>query len=131
MKNQKENKEAINKNLNNLVSKKEARKEEGQLFKVEYKILYNRDAMNPKPQNRISKTKDFLNINHSNKLPYFVSIGFVGGECVEDVNASFNVTIYIEGVKARYDLNAYMLEAWKGAKIYIFENDKIPYLLEG
>ena len=105
--------------------------QENQLFKVEYKMLYNRDAMNPKPQNRIAKTKEFLSINHTNKLPYFVSIGFVGGEGVGDANASFNVTIYIEGVKARHSLNAYILECWKGTKVYIFENDKLPYLLEG
>ena len=103
----------------------------GQMFKVEYKILYNRDAMQPKAQNRIEKTKEFLSINHTHKLPYFVSIGFVGGECVEDVNASFNVCIYIEGVKARHELNAYILKVWQGAKIYIFENDKLPTLLQG
>tara|TARA_R110000787_G_scaffold118062_2_gene228794 strand:- start:416 stop:751 length:336 start_codon:yes stop_codon:yes gene_type:complete len=105
--------------------------EGGQMFKVEYKMLYNRDKMNPTPQNRIEKTKEFLSINHTNKLPYFVSIGFVGGECVEDVNASFNVVIYIEGLKARHDLNAYILDCWKGAKVYIFENDSIPTLLQG
>ena len=104
---------------------------QGQLFKVEYKILYNRDAINPKAPNRIEKTKEYLNINHSQKLPYFVSIGFVGGECVQDVNASFNITIFIEGLKNRHDLNAYILECWKGAKIYIFENNNTPYLLQG
>ena len=110
---------------------KNQKSKEGQLFKVEYKILYDREAMQPKAQNRISKTKDYLNLNHSNKLPYFVSIGFVGGECVQDVNASFNVTIFIKGVKARQELNAYILECWKGAKIYIFENNAPPYLLQG
>jgi len=69
------------------------------LFKVEYKILYDRDKMQPNAQNRISKTKDFLGINYTKKHPYFVSIGFVGGECVEEVNASFNITIFIKGVK--------------------------------
>ena len=107
--------------------KKESK--EGQMFKVEYKILYNRDAMNPTPQNRIAKTKEYLNLNHTKQHPYFVSIGFVGGECVKDVNASFNVCIFIKGVKERHDLNAYILEAWKGAQIYIFENNSIPYLL--
>ena len=110
---------------------KNQKNEGGQMFKVEYKILYNRDKMSPKPQQRIEKTKEYLSINHTNKLPYFVSIGFVGGASVGEDNASFNVTIYIEGLKARHTLNAYILECWRGAKVYIFENDKIPYLLEG
>jgi len=104
---------------------------EGQLFKVEYKILYDRDAMQPKAQNNIAKTKEYLNLNHTKKTPYFVSIGFVGGACVEDVNASFNLTLFIKGVKQRHSLNAYILDVWKGAQIYIFENNAPPYLLQG
>jgi hypothetical protein len=101
------------------------------IFKVEYKILYNRDAMQPNAQNRIAKTKDYLDINFTKETPYFVSIGFVGGECVKEANATFNVCIFIKGLKARYDLNTYILECWKDAQIYIFENNAIPYLLQG
>ena len=101
-----------------------------QTFKVEYKIIYDRDLMNPKAQNRIAKTKEFLDINYTQKLPYFVSIGFVGGEILkEGEQTSFNVCVFIKGLKNRYDLNEYILKCWSGAKIYIFENNKIPTLL--
>ena len=106
--------------------------QEGQLFKVEYKIIYNREARNPNAQNKISKTKEFLSLNHTSQTPYFCSIGFVGGETLQDVEqTSFNITIFIRGVKNRHSLNAYILKVWKGSKVYIFENNSIPYLLQG
>jgi hypothetical protein len=99
-------------------------------MKLEYKILYNREARTPKAQNKINALKDYLN-NTLTQNPYFISIGFVGGVDVGEAQTSFNILTYIENeAQTRLDIHKYILEHFKGFKVYLLEANAPPFIVE-
>nr|BAR36772.1 hypothetical protein [uncultured Mediterranean phage uvMED] len=95
---------------------------------IQYKILFNRDNHNKTIQNNIQALKDYCKASQNE--PFFCSIGFVGGGDIEQENTSFDLSLWVDNnFVFRYQLNEYILQTFKGCKVYIVEGDVKPYLL--